>query len=130
MHTLRNILKERNRQLEINFRVKDFISQQSVEFNFTHTRHSLMRASQRGIDSKKIKAALQFGEPVYKQGMIFYILGENNIPDMLIKEKNQLKNTIVVVSGNSNQIITCYRSANPFRNVKIKPKQLCIGYAA
>lgn len=33
-------------------------------------------------------------------------------------------NTVVIVSGDSNQIITCYRSKNPFKNIKTKSKIL------
>ena len=115
-------------QLEINFRIQDEISHEFIDFNFKHTRHSYQRASQRGISSNKIEAALQFGESIYKQGLIYFILGENNIPQTLIKERNTLINTVVVVSGDSNQLITCYRSSNPFRNIKHKSKKLFHNY--
>jgi len=113
-----------NGQLEIAFRVEDKTSLKFIDFSFRHTQHSFLRAAQRGINQRKIKAALQYGESIYKQGLIYFILGESNIPDSLIKEKDQLKNTVVVVSGNSNDVITCYRSANPYRNIKHKSKRL------
>ncbi len=116
-------------QLKINFRVEDIKSHQFIYFKFTHTRHSLTRASQRGINTKKITTALQYGESIYKQGLIYFILGDNNIPDSLQKDKAKLKNTVVVVSGNSNEVITCYRSANPFKNIKHKSKILYNNYA-
>lgn len=119
---------ESRNQMEISFRVEDAKSFQYIDFNFKHTRHSFLRASQRGIDAKKITAALQYGENIYKQGLIYYILGENNIPESLWKEKNKLKNTVVVVSGDSNEVITCYRSSNPFRNIKLKSKILYNNY--
>lgn len=111
-------------QLEIAFRVEDKTSLKFIDFNFKHTQHSFLRAAQRGINQKKIKAALQYGQSIYKQGLIYFILGESNIPDSLLKERNKLKNTVVVVSGKSNEVITCYRSANPFRNIKHKSKYL------
>ena len=125
-----HIYAKSNEQMEINFRVKDFESDQFVDFNFQHTRHSSLRASQRGIQKSKITAALQFGEAIYKQGLIYFILGENNIPDSLSKEKSKIKNTVVVVSGDSNQVITCYRSSNPFRNIKLKSKTLSVHYGS
>ena len=100
-----------------------------MAFNFKHTKHSFLRAAQRGITQRKIKVALQYGESIYKQGLIYFILGESNIPDSLIKEKDKLKNTVVIVSGNSNEVITCYRSANPYRNIKHKSKKLCKNYS-
>jgi len=95
-----------------------------MDFNFIHSLHSFQRAAQRGISKDKLKAALQYGEVMYKQGLLFFILGENNIPDSLLKDKNKLQNIVVVVSGASNEVITCYRSAHPFRHIKMKSKKL------
>jgi hypothetical protein len=117
-----------NGHLEICFRVIDEMNFKFIDFNFKHTSHSFLKASQRGISSKKLNAALQYGETIYKQGLIYFILGENNIPDSLIKEKDKLKNTVVVVAGDSNKVITCYRSANPFRNIKHKSKRVFNNY--
>ncbi len=114
-----------NGQLEIDLRVEDAACSKFIDFNFKHTQHSFLRAAQRGINQRKIKAALQYGESIYKQGLIYFILGVSNIPDSLIKEREKLKNTVVVVSGNSNEVITCYRSTNPFRNIRHKSKRLC-----
>lgn len=120
---------KRNYQFEIDFRVEDITSLKFIDFSFKHTHHSFLRAAQRGITQRKIKAALQYGESIYKQGLIYFILGESNIPDSLIKEKDKLKNTVVIVSGNSNEVITCYRSADPYRNIKHKSKKLCKKYS-
>ena len=93
-------------------------------FQFCHTNHSSQRAAQRGINQFKISTALLYGETFQKQGLIFYVLGENKIPDDLIKSKNILKNTIIVLSGDSDEIITCYRSKNPFKHINKKTKFL------
>jgi len=128
--TQKNELQMNNTgQLEIAFRVEDKTSLKFIDFKFKHTQHSFLRAAQRGINLKKIKASLQYGESIYKQGLIYFILGKSNIPDSLIKEEDKLKNTVVIVSGNSNEVITCYRSANPYRNIKHKSKNLCKNYS-
>lgn len=111
-------------QLKIDLHLEDEMNAEFIDFEFKYTQHSFLRSSQRGINSGKIKAALQYGENIYKQGLIYFILGENNIPDSLCKEKDKLKNTVVVVSGNSNEVITCYRSSNPFKKIKLKSKRL------
>ena len=111
-------------QFEINFNITDEKNIGYTSFNFRHTKHSFVRAAQRGINSNKIEATLKYGESIFKQGLIYYILGQNNIPKSLYKDKNKLINTVVVVAGDSNQVITCYRSSNPYRNIKIKQKQL------
>ena len=111
-------------QLEINFQATDPETMHCIDFRFIHSRHSFLRASQRGIKKESIQVALQYGKDVYKQGFIFYILGENNIPPALYKDRAKLKNIVVVVSGDSNQVITCYRSPDPFRNIRLKSKTL------
>ena len=119
---------EKNGQFQIGFTVEDTLTHETVKFHFKHTRHSHLRACQRSIGSLKINTALQYGTSVYKQGLIYFILGENNIPEALIKQKEQLKNTVVIVAGDSNEVITCYRSANPFKNIRTKSERLCKKY--
>lgn len=114
--------------LKIAFKVATEKDLSPIEFTFEHTQHSYLRACQRGFNHQKIVAALQYGVNVYKQGLIYFILGENNIPLSLSKQKEQLKNTVVIVSGDSNQVITCYRSANPFKNIRTKSEKLCKKY--
>jgi hypothetical protein len=117
-------MEQTKAHLQISFKVVSDKGYRSMEFTFEHTQHSYHRACQRGLSNQKILAALQYGENVYKQGLIYYILGENNIPDSLCKQKEQLKNTVVIVSGDSNQVITCYRSSNPFKNIRVKSQKL------
>ena len=74
---------------QIQYRVEDERSNQSLDFLFSHTYHSITRSSQRGIDSEKIIVALEFGEVFYSQGMQWYVLGEKNIPNYLKHKKNQ-----------------------------------------
>ena len=114
--------------LKIAFKVSADQGLSPIEFTFEHTNHSYLRSRQRGFNHQKIVATLQYGESVYKQGLIYYILGENNIPPSLNKQKEQLKNTVVIVSGHSNQVITCYRSASPFKNIRTKSERLCKKY--
>lgn len=125
METKKNLVIAGDNQFDISFRMEDAIGHQGIDFNFKHSRHSFLRAAQRGINLNKMATTLQYGENIYKQGLIYFILGENNIPASLSKEKDKLKNTVVVVAGDSNEVITCYRSSNPFRNIRIKSKKLC-----
>lgn len=121
-------MKQTKEHLQIAFKVATDKGLSPIEFTFEHTEHSYLRARQRGFNHQKIIAVLQYGENVYKQGLIYFILGENNIPNSLSKQKEQLKNTIVIVSGNSNQVITCYRNANPFKYIRTKSEKLCKKY--
>ncbi|MDP1815441.1 MAG: hypothetical protein Q8K92_13415 [Leadbetterella sp.] len=105
-------------------RVKTENNKNLLEFSFEHTKHSFSRANQRGITASKISVTIQYGEIIRKQGLIFYILGENNIPLSHSKEKSKFKNTVVIVSGDSNQLITCYRTDKPFKYLRQKTKRL------
>lgn len=117
-----------SRQMEIMFQVQDEDTLKITSLNFRHTKHSFLRAAQRGIDNEKITTALEFGDNFFKQGLIYYVLGENNMPDRYKKESKKLLNTVVVVSGDSNEVITCYRSKNPFKHLKKKSKKLYKNY--
>lgn len=117
------------KNLQIAFKVVSESTKRPIEFTFEHTEHSYLRACQRGFTNNKIATVLQYGECVYKQGLVYFILGEKNIPELLSKQKKQLKNTVVIVSGDSNQVITCYRCPNPFKHIKIKSEKLCKKYS-
>jgi hypothetical protein len=113
-----------NYQREILFKVEDKKTHHMQIMKFEHTKHSLIRSSQRGIGNSKISLALVYGQAYFKQGFNYYVLGEKDIPEYLSKEKSHLKNIVVVVSGDSNQVITSYKSSNPFKHVRIKSKEL------
>lgn len=121
-------MKPENKHLQIAFKVDFDKSLSPIEFEFEHTEHSYLRACQRGFTYRKIAAALQYGESIYKQGLIYFVLGENNIPDSLSKLKDKLKNTVVIVAGDSNKVITCYRTTNPFKYIRVKSERLCKKY--
>ena len=136
LKTAYNMQPTTNNHYEVNpalsfcFEVTDDKTHRSETLEFSHTRHSSMRASQRGIDQHKISLVLQYGECFNKQHLLYYILGEKNIPDALSRISNGLKNLVVIVAGDSNQIITCYRSDNPFKNIRLKSKRLSRALAA
>ena len=71
-----------------------------------------------------IKAVIEYGEAYFKQGIIFYVLGKKqgtSTPNS--KDLSNFRNTVVLVSKDTNQIITCYRNSNPFRFIKKKQKR-------
>ena len=94
------------------------------EFRFSHTWHSLERASRRGIDARTLETVLTYGEEVHKQGLVFCIMGKNQVPERMSKDRDKLVNTVVVLDGTSETILTCYRSSNPHRHIRKKSKRL------
>ena len=97
---------------------------------FMHSKHSLARSNQRNINAQNISDVIEYGTAFFKQGLVFYVLGDHHLSDSLIqKEHKKSKNIVVVVSGDSNTILTCYRTNNPFKHIKHKQKHLANQYS-
>lgn len=103
--------------------IEDLATRQTQQYQFTHTLHSAERASQRGIGNEQLALALAYGETYHKQGLIFYVLGEKNLPTNLRRTQN-VRNIIVVVNGDTGQVLTCYRNPDPHKYIRLKPKRL------
>lgn len=88
-----------------------------VDLSFQHSRHSELRAIHRGITQEMIARTIEFGKAFFKQGLIFYVLGG-------IPEQNDCRDIVVVVAGDSNTIITCYRGNKAFKHIRKKEKHL------
>jgi len=93
--------------------------------NLRSTRHMQKRLQQRGIGEEHICLAMDYGEAFFRQGLIFYVVGEKlllMLPDHRLREK--IKNLVVVVSPETNDVLTCYRSKKGMRHVRKKQKRL------
>ena len=114
--------------LEFQRKIKAYAKDQETgyvqQFEFMHSEHSLERASQRAINDFRIKIALVYGDTIRKQGYEFCILGEDRIPEDLLRYKDKLKNTVVVMDGQSDTLVTCYRAKDPYKQIRKKPKML------
>lgn len=106
-------------------KVQDQELGKSEQFSMTMSHHSAERIEQRSISQRAIEIALLHGVVFFKQGLQFYVMGENNLPDNINPQvRKKCKNLILVISGDTSEIITTYRNKNPFRYVKKKSKQL------
>lgn len=110
------------------YRAEDTISQRGMDFSIQLSRHALKRSSQRGIDSYKLALALEYGEVFMKQGLMYYVLGENNLPDSISANSNHVKNIVVVCNSQTGEVITCYRSSTAFSRIKHKSKRLYVKF--
>lgn len=111
-------------QLAIQVAILDDKTNKEHVLEFKHTQHSHSRSSQRGICNSKIAFTIEHGKAFFKQGFVYYVLGEKNIPKLYTLEKSHIINTVVIVCGDSNQVVTCYRSKNPIKHIKHKSKML------
>ena len=95
------------------------------QINLEFTEHSKRRAKQRSIPMDLIQLAMLYSSTFFKQGRLFYVVKNSDLPESFDKrQKNELKNIVVIVSGENNKIITCYRNKNAMHNIKKKSKRL------
>jgi hypothetical protein len=115
---------------EVKWEIKDKFTEKSETLIFNHSKHSFRRASKRNISQQNIADVIEHGRAFFKQGMIFYVLGEHQLPDAKVKKgHDKSQNMVVVIAGDSNTILTCYRSKNPFKHIKKKQKNLARKYS-
>lgn len=87
--------------------------------------HSKVRSQQRGISKDLLFLALDYSMAIFKQGLIFFAVIDKLIPDNIdhhVREK--LNKLVVVVSLESNEIVTCYRTNNGIHHINRKSKRL------
>ena len=111
---------------EIVFRTES--EQYMMEYEMYHSLHSQIRSNQRGISKNHIALALEYGTVFYKQGLTYYVLGRKNVPKQYLKRASIYENTVVIVSGKSNELVTCYKSKHAIMQIKHKRKNLKTNY--
>jgi len=105
-------------------RIKD-ARKKGFVFPVTHSKHSKRRSMQRGISEAHIQAALNYSVGFFKQGMIFHVVKSKLIPETFDPSLRQrIQNLVIVIAGDSNKIITCYKSDKPMRWIKRKPENI------
>ena len=105
--------------------IKDHMMNKIDDFQMTLSAHSNESLIERNISYSAIELALIYGKAFFKQGLVFYVLGEQNIPDLVgAQVRKKCKNLVVVTAGDSDEIITSYRNNNPFKYIKKKSKRL------
>jgi hypothetical protein len=103
----------------------DQIPEKVYNWDINLSNHSRLRSQQRGISLNLVNLAMDYSMVFFKQGLIFFAVIEKLFPERMdhhLREK--LNNLVVVVSPESNEIITCYRSNNGIHHLKRKSKRL------
>jgi hypothetical protein len=86
--------------------------------------HARKRAAQRGISIEMIKAALNQGEVVFRQGLRYFICLEKHLRGLLPPQLlEKYKNTVVILNSN-NEVVTCYKSEKAVSQIRRKNKYL------
>lgn len=107
----------------LNWNIEDPITHKKYAVGYEKTKHLEKRISQRNFNDVFIQTVVDYGKAYFKQGLIFYVLGDKNAPSHLpVQEQKRFQNIVVVVDGNQSHILTAYRSKNPFKHIKKKSK--------
>ena len=107
--------------------IERYYSKQEIAslINIKHTEHSKARAQQRAISIDLMKLAMLYSVAIFKQGLIYHVVKNSNLPNTIDNmQKNELKNIVVVISGKTGEVITCYRNKNAMHHIKKKTKRL------
>lgn len=119
------IIPEKPLESKLKWTIEDPNSHKKYRVEYLKTRHFEKRICQRNLNDELIQTTFDYGKTYFKQGLIFYVLGDNNVPDHIPnQEKKRYQNIVVVVAGNNSQILTAYRSKNPFKHIKKKHNRL------
>lgn len=92
---------------------------QQFNLKLKHTRHSRRRASQRSIPDGVLLMVLMLGTAIRVQNSIYITVTEKDLPrelDHSLAEK--MRNLIVILSSDSQTLITCYYAKNGVKHLK------------
>ena len=92
--------------------------------NIQITPHARKRAAQRGISMDMIKAAINYGHLIYKQGLRYYICLENDLLGILPPSLIDHYKNIVIILSDGDEVVTCYKNEKAFSKIKRKTKRL------
>ena len=95
-----------------------------INSDFFHSKHSLLRASQRGIHNTHLDVVIRIGKVQYRQGLKFHYITSRQLSkcDPILRDK--VRNLIVVTATDSNTVITCYKNVKAIGRIKRKSKRL------
>ena len=91
---------------------------------FNHTNHSTKRASQLGINDNVISTIIKDGDTIHKQGLRFQYVQRDQLDYYKTDFRDRLENVVVVLAGDSDTVITCYKNRDAVKKIRRKPKRL------
>ena len=105
--------------------IQDIDTLETYPIAYRRTGHFIERSSQRNLSENMIQTVIDHGMAYFKQGLIFYVLGDKNVPkEIPVQDRKRYRNIVAVISSNDATIITAYRSKNPFKHIKKKSNKL------
>jgi hypothetical protein len=96
----------------------------TFNLSWYYTDHFRQRASQRGLSYTDALKVIEFGEPIFKQGFVFYVVTKRAYPDSEDQADLQHLNNWVVVVAEHARLVTCYKCKNGLKHLKQKQSRL------
>ena len=87
-----------------------------------YTKHAKKRMSQRNISKSDIRVAMRYGQKLHRTGIVFFFLGKNDIPEIMLNTLEGLEGITVLFDPDSKEVITVYRNRDGLRTIKRKSK--------
>jgi len=84
--------------------------------------HAYRRSRERNISQEEIAAAMLYGYSEWKQGVCFYALTREMVPERSGIEYRRSEGLIIICDECSAKVKTCFRRNDPINYVKKKPK--------
>ena len=90
------------------------------------TQHAQKRCAQRGICPDHLGYAVRYGKCLHRQGYLFFILRNKDIPSKIEPHaRGRIKNLVVVTrSATPDVVVTAYRNARALKHIKRKTQTL------
>lgn len=95
-----------------------------LSIDIKYSNHAIKRCAQRAICNDMIETAILYGKEFFKQGLVFYGLCMNHLPEDVAKQDRKKLANLIVVADSFNVIITAYRNDNPVKYLKKKGQKL------
>lgn len=110
---------------ESRYTIGDAATNRRWQWKLRHSQHAMKRCQQRGICRRAIALALVYGTYEFRQGMVFRVVRDCDIPDSLgVRDRERLRHLVVVLDESERELITCYRNDRASRRIRRKPKRL------
>ncbi len=90
-------------------------------FQFTY--HAVTRMAQRNLSRADVLFTIHNGQRCHRDGVVFYFLGQRDLPEDAPSNSRRLEGTTVVMDPQTLTIITVYRNRKALRQIKRKHKQ-------
>ena len=92
----------------------------------SYSNHAKRRMAQRAVTKDHVKIVLQHAKKIYRQGLIFHVMRDKDMPKTIgPKQRGRLKKLVVVTSSDGIfTVITVYRATGALKKIRCKSKVL------